>query len=357
MKLLKSLSMIIISSIILMGCGLTNNGYEIGSITADSPVTDEGNIINSIEITMNKDIDGFKADDFKIITEENNFEINEVKEEGNKLTLHFDNISYITDFTVECSKNKDLNFSRSDIKVDGHELDKFIAEKNEVLGYRLFIPENTEEKVPLVLSLHGAGITGDDNIRQIATNDNSTGFVREDIQKDYPCYVLAPQLPDRYVTKDESPTDKQTAKGWTDEEVQTALIDIINELKDKYENIDDTRIYVTGHSMGGLGTWGMSTAYPDYFAASAPISGLWEGDVDMLVNLPMWVFHGETDSLVPLNKQKDAVDKLSSLGGNVKWSQYSDEELKESNVSDAHMANIPTYNSTEFYEWLFAQKK
>lgn len=92
--------------------------------------------------------------------------------------------------------------------------------------------------------------------------------------------------------------------------------------------------------MGALGTWGMSVAYPEYFAASSPISGLWEGNVDTLINLPMWVFHGETDEIVPINKEKDSAD-----------------EINKANAGNAHMANIPTYNNPEFYEWLFAQSK
>lgn len=357
MRLLKLFSILAISSALLVGCGSQSKNYKIESITADSPVTDKGNQINSLVINMNNNVDGFKADDFNLTVGKDKIKINNIEEENNKLTLNFDNIQYSSDFNVTCSKDKNLNFTRKDVKVDGHELDKFIEGKNKTLNYRLFVPENVEGKVPLVLSLHGAGVTGDDNVSQISTNDNSTGFAREDIQKKYPCYVLAPQLPDRFVAKDESPTDKQSAKGWTDEEVQTALIDIIDELKDKYKNIDDKRIYITGHSMGALGTWGMSVAYPDYFAASAPISGLWEGDVDTLVNLPMWVFHGETDEIVPINKEKDAVDKLIALGGNVKWTQYSADEINKANAENAHMANIPTYNNPEFYEWLFSQHK
>ncbi|RQN12003.1 hypothetical protein EHW71_03835 [Clostridium butyricum] len=71
----------------------------------------------------------------------------------------------------------------------------------------------------------------------------------------------------------------------------------------------------------------------------------------------MWVFHGETDKIVPINKEKDSVDKLIALGGNVKWTQYSADQINKANARNAHMANIPTYNNPEFYEWLFAQSK
>ena len=84
-----------------------------------------------------------------------------------ELTLYFDDIQYSSDFKVNCSKDESLNFTRKDVKVDGHGLDEFIAGKNETLNYRLFVPKNVEGEVPLVLSLHGAGVTGNDNIAQI----------------------------------------------------------------------------------------------------------------------------------------------------------------------------------------------
>lgn len=101
----------------------------------------------------------------------------------------------------------------------------------------------------------------------------------------------------------------------------------------------------------------MITASPKLFAAAAPVSGLWEGKVSNLVELPMWVFHGENDELVPQEKQKEAVEALLELGGDVEWTSYTDKDLAEFEVDNAHMANVPTYNNLDFFEWLFAQSK
>lgn len=196
----------------------------------------------------------------------------------------------------------------------------------------------------------------DDNITHITTKD-AASFVTEEMQELHPCYVLAPQLPERYTAAGESPADEQSAKGWTDEEVQEALMGTIQEIARTNGNVDMDRIYITGHSMGALGVWGMIAAYPDVFAAAVPISGLWDGSVDDLVDLPIWIFHGEKDEVVPVDCETMLRDRLEELGGNVRMTIYTDEDFAAAGVTDPHGANVPAYSNQEMFDWMFDQKR
>lgn len=252
----------------------------------------------------------------------------------------------------ETDQNETVSAERTEVSAE----ELYAKGSNDVLVYRLFTPETEEEKVPLILYLHGAGAIGDDNITHITTKD-AASFVTEEMQETHPCYVLAPQLPERYTAAGESPTDEQSAKGWTDEEVQEALMETIEEIAGTNGNVDMDRIYITGHSMGALGVWGMIAAYPDVFAAAVPISGLWDGSVDDLVDLPIWIFHGEKDEVVPVDCETMLRDRLEELGGNVRMTIYTDEDFAAAGVTDPHGANVPTYSNQEMFDWMFDQKR
>lgn len=252
----------------------------------------------------------------------------------------------------ETDQNGTASAERTEVSAE----ELYAKGSNDVLVYRLFTPETEEEKVPLILYLHGAGAIGDDNITQITTKD-AASFVTEEMQETHPCYVLAPQLPERYTAAGESPTDEQSAKGWTDEEVQEALMETIEEIAGTNGNVDMDRIYITGHSMGALGVWGMIAAYPDVFAAAVPISGLWDGSVDDLVDLPIWIFHGEKDEVVPVDRETMLRDRLEELGGNVRMTIYTDEDFAAAGVTDPHGANVPAYSDQEMFDWMFDQKR
>ncbi|MCI8533283.1 MAG: hypothetical protein HFI17_02350 [Lachnospiraceae bacterium] len=252
----------------------------------------------------------------------------------------------------ETDQNEAASAERTEVSAE----ELYAKGSNDVLVYRLFTPETEEEKVPLILYLHGAGAIGDDNITHITTKD-AASFVTEEMQELHPCYVLAPQLPERYTAAGESPADEQSAKGWTDEEVQEALMETIEEIAGTNGNVDMDRIYITGHSMGALGVWGMIAAYPDVFAAAVPISGLWDGSVDDLVDLPIWIFHGEKDEVVPVDRETMLRDRLEELGGNVRMTIYTDEDFAAAGVTDPHGANVPAYSDQEMFDWMFDQKR
>lgn len=139
--------------------------------------------------------------------------------------------------------------------------------------------------------------------------------------------------------------------------MQDALIQTIREIAEQNGNVDMERVYVTGHSMGALGVWGMISAYPDVFAAAIPISGLWDGSVDNMTDMPIWIFHGENDEMVPLERETSLRDQLQEKGGKVIMTIYTDADFAAVGEINAHQANVPTYANKAVHDWLFAQKK
>jgi predicted peptidase len=130
----------------------------------------------------------------------------------------------------------------------------------------------------------------------------------------------------------------------------------IEEMKERYP-IDPDRLYLTGLSMGGSGTWDLLLAHPDAFAAAVPICG--EGDTNSLPylpteqlekikHLPIWAFHGEQDTEVPVRRSREMIDALKKLGANVKLTVY---------PGVGHNSWTQTYTNAELYTWLLSHDR
>lgn len=206
--------------------------------------------------------------------------------------------------------------------------------ESQELRYRLLIPEHyesaTDTKFPLVLFLHGAGERGEDNSRQLR---HAAGeFAKPVHRRKYPCFVAAPQCP--------------SGHWWPDS------LDLVSELLTQLQSdyrIDSRRIYVTGLSMGGFGTFELATRSPELFAAAAPICG--GGDptrARSLATLPLWVFHGDADRIVPVGLSRTMVKSIEDAGGMPKFTEY---------PGVGHDCWTQTYADPAFHEWLFAQQK
>lgn len=198
-------------------------------------------------------------------------------------------------------------------------------EKEVALNYLLYLPKDYDkkEKLPLMLFLHGAGERGE-NLEQVKVN-GPTKLIEQG--KDFPFIVVSPQCPANSRWKHEP------------------LIALLDEIISKYK-VDENRIYVTGLSMGGYGTWKLATEISDRLAAVVPICG-W-GDTFaafMIGNLPVWVFHGAKDLVVPLKASEDMVARLKSINGNAKLTVYPEA---------GHDSWTETYNNPEVYEWLLS---
>lgn len=198
------------------------------------------------------------------------------------------------------------------------------------LNYLLYLPKDYDKKDawPLVLFLHGAGERGDD--LNLVKKHGPPKLIEEG--KDLPFIVVSPQCP-----KDNSWT-------WQLREL-TALVD---DLTARYK-VDKDRIYLTGLSMGGFGTWALAAYQPDRFAAIIPICG--GGEMLMtrrLTQVPIWAFHGAKDPVVPLRRSEELVQALERAKGNVKLTVYPDA---------LHDSWTATYDNPDVWEWLLAQKR
>jgi predicted peptidase len=114
-------------------------------------------------------------------------------------------------------------------------------------------------------------------------------------------------------------------------------------------NIDATRVYATGLSMGGYGTWRLVAAYPERFAAAVPICGGGEADKTAcsLRRVPIWAFHGALDEVIPLAKSREMVDAVRCAGGQVRFTVYRDV---------AHNSWVRAYDNQEVYDWLLSHR-
>lgn len=189
------------------------------------------------------------------------------------------------------------------------------------------------KRYPLVIWLHGAGQSGDDNEAQMGGAPKN--WVAEAAQGKNACFMLAPQCPSRDI-------------GWKNE-VAEKLLALIADLTDNLP-IDDARLYLTGSSMGGSGTWYMAAKYPQVFAAAVPLCG--GGDpknADILKTIPFWVFHGDKDDMVPVDRSRTMVAAVKAVGGEL--INYS--EL----LGEGHGITGVVYPREDLYEWLFNQVK
>ncbi|GAA4470193.1 alpha/beta hydrolase-fold protein [Novipirellula rosea] len=187
---------------------------------------------------------------------------------------------------------------------------------NETFEYRLMKPETIEpgKKYPLVLFLHGAGERGDDNTSQLKYFP--TEMAGEANRKAFPCFVLAPQCRNekKWVDVDWSDHEATAMPESPSDQMQAAIRMLERTIAEK--PIDTSRVYLTGLSMGGYGSWDLTARHPEWFAAAIIVCG--GGDdtqASKLVGLPIWVFHGDADSAVPVQRSRKMVAAIKDAGG------------------------------------------
>jgi predicted peptidase len=227
-------------------------------------------------------------------------------------------------------------------------LEKHVFEdaKGHKLPYRLLKPLAVEEgkKYPLVIFLHGAGERGTDNEKQLV--HGVPQFVTN--REKYPCFLIAPQCPDgkKWVEVDWSADQHTLPKD--PGEVGRATLELIEKSVQDLP-VDPKRIYITGLSMGGYGTWDIIARRPELFAAAAPVcGGADEATAEPIKDLPIWVFHGAKDTAVKPARSRNMVEALKKAGSKVEYTEYPDV---------GHNSWDNAYRDPEFYKWLFAQRK
>lgn len=224
----------------------------------------------------------------------------------------------------------------------------FTSATGETLLYRLYLPKALPagKTLPLVLFLHGAGERGSNNVSQLT--HGVTPLIRFMLATNEPAILLIPQCPAgmQWVNVPWS-APSHTMPEQPSLPMRLALA-LVRE-KMKALPVDPARVYVTGVSMGGYGTWDAVQREPALFAAALPVCG--GGDTacaPLIRNIPIWTFHGEKDGAVPVTRSRDMFKALQACGGKVQYREY---------PNAGHGVWTPTYNDASVLAWLFAQRK
>lgn len=207
--------------------------------------------------------------------------------------------------------------------------------EKEVQGrYLLYLPKGyekeSEKRWPMMMFLHGAGERGD-NLDLVKLHGPA---MMVESGKEFPFILISPQCP--------------AGKWWSELEQLLFLEALLDDITAEY-NVDVSRVYLTGLSMGGFGTWALAMEQPGRFAAIAPICG---GGMKFLAyrlkDVPTWVFHGEDDNVVPLSYSQGMVDALKLAGGDVRFTIY---------PKTGHDSWRKAYADEGLYEWFLSQQR
>lgn len=241
-------------------------------------------------------------------------------------------------------------------KIRGQFTEETMQKDSVALKYMFFQPAvRGNEKYPLVIYLHGGGERGSYTPLVLA-NSGATAFADSQWQEENPCYIVAPQCP--------------MNSSWNNPDFQELLVSHIMQLSGKYP-IDTCRVYITGLSMGGMGTWEAITRYPATYAAAMPICGGADPyKVRAAKNVPVWAFHAEDDPVVPVSGEfagpnttekyvgtRRIVASLRNEGSDILYTEYPKGYMVQKAHAFAHASWIPAYEDMEAKQWLFNQTR
>lgn len=201
--------------------------------------------------------------------------------------------------------------------------------------YVVFVPHTYtgEKPLPLILFLHGAGERGDDGLAPVRQGIANGGIKFKNNEKTFPFLVVFPQCKLKGTWK----------AGGTDADRALAILE---EVQKSYK-VDDKRLYLTGLSMGGSGTWSLAAAHPNKWAAIAPICG--GGDVataETIKHIPTWCFVGDLDGPKLVENNRSMIKALKAVGGNPRYSEY---------PYVGHNSWDSAYVTPELYSWFLKQ--
>lgn len=254
------------------------------------------------------------------------------------------------------------------------------------LRYGLYTPEprrGRQELVPLVVALHGAGERGTDGTVQLLGNQLAVAFADPERQATDRSIVLAPQAP--------PPSTQPVTAGssvWEVPEVQSALMELV-ERTIATQPVDPDRVYLTGLSMGSMGTFDILPRYPDLFAAALPVTGYADQSAaPVLADIPIWATHSVDDQTVRYDRPDSDVAvfrTIASLGTPVVFDEWAgnlpdaENEARAQAQCDAaeavgadhlfttwtagttpvnaHFAWVPTYSNAVMLDWLFSHER
>lgn len=223
------------------------------------------------------------------------------------------------------------------------------------LPYRILFPENYDrsKKYPVVLFLHGAGERGNDNEKQLT--HGAKLFLTPENRKNFPAIIIFPQCPaESYwgsVTIDRTKTPFTFDFDYTRPEPEPLrmAIALVKQIRAE-EGVDKKRIYITGLSMGGMGTFEAVYRYPNLFAAATPICG--GGDAThydkRIRKIPFSIYHGDADSVVGVAESRRMVEKLKELKASVRYKEFPDVN---------HNSWDNAFAEPDYLSWMFSKKQ
>lgn len=232
---------------------------------------------------------------------------------------------------------------------------EYVLSAGKILPYRILYPVNynKSKKYPLILFLHGAGERGNDNEKQLM--HGASLFLKEENRNNFPAIVVFPQCPQEsfWSSVKVDRTDPPYRFEFNYDNTITWPLQAVEKLTSQLlstESIDKKRCYITGLSMGGMGTFELVYRFPRIFAAAMPICG--GGDNirydERIRKTSFWVFHGDADGVVPVNESRAMVEKLKSLKANVTYTEY-----KGVN----HNSWDNAFAESAFISWMFSKKR
>ncbi|MCO6458278.1 MAG: prolyl oligopeptidase family serine peptidase [Pirellulaceae bacterium] len=216
----------------------------------------------------------------------------------------------------------------------GKQVEQQLVVGDAIVGYQLFLPPGygeQEKRWPLMLFLHGRG-----------ESNGPLSLVKKwgppllvDTNPEFPFILVSPQCP--------------REDAWNRPTQQKLLVALLDDIAKRYQ-VDPDRVYLTGLSMGGYGSWTLAAAHPDRFAAVAPICGGGNAeDASRLKDLPIWVFHGDQDRAVPIERSQAMVEAIKQAGG---------ERIRFTTLEHVgHNSWSAAYATPELYEWFLGHQR
>jgi predicted peptidase len=218
------------------------------------------------------------------------------------------------------------------VPVESGFVDKTIEYNGATVKYVVYVPKayNAEKPHPAILFLHGSGEQGADGQKQVAVG---LGPAIRKAEDKWNYLVVFPQKP-------------QGRGGFMEHE--KLILDILEKTKREYK-VDEKRLYCTGLSMGGMGTWALACKHPGLFAAIAPVCGGGNpAEAPKIKDLPTWNFHGDKDTAVPIKRSQDMIDAIKAAGGDPKFTIY---------PGVGHNSWDKAYQEESLHEWFVKHSK
>jgi len=251
-------------------------------------------------------------------------------------------LSIVCTFLLQCGPKPDPSPT--------YEAHVFNSSSGHELPYRVLYPENYNKKktYPLIVFLHGSGERGSDNEKQL--KHIADKFQTAEFRKKYPSIILFPQCAE----EDSWAVVKKHEGKWLVEDTEKttpsmeALLEMILDFK-RTNGVDKSRMYITGLSMGGFGTFDLLVRRPEWFAAAVPICGGGNKRYSYKYkDVPIWMFHGAKDPVVPVSLSQELADDFRGRQMNYRYTEYPEGE---------HDVWHKAWVEPDLLPWLFAQSR